>query len=261
MTTAPAPDPTPGGRVPPAASRRHRGLLLGVAAAALAAVAVGVAVAAGGDGGTAAPGPTVPAAPTASPTAAPTTLTPPAASTSSGTQLPPTRAPSTTATRTVEPPVDATGPLTEEQAKAAAEAVYRKYLRISDQVGQGGYQSAEPYKQVLVGPALRLAALATERLEGQRQLGSAAVSSIDVEKVSLREEPGYYPEVVMLVCTDVRGVSGLDKAGKPLPTTKRPDGIPQRFTVHRYQPNTPGVPPAGGWYAYEATSANLPRSC
>jgi len=243
MTAPPDPGPMPPSSKGDSTPRRPVLLAAVAVVTALAVVGIGVAIAA--SGGTDAtgrpPGPAVtvtpgtPSSQAQSTGAAPTVASPSAVATALGSST-------------------AAGPLTETTAIAAAEAVYREYLRIDNEVGHAGYRDSQPYAAVLVDPALANLRRATQLRTGQRQLGDAKVKTWQVISVSLREGVGYYPRVVLQVCVDVTNVRGLSATGSPLPTNKRSDALPAQAVVQRYAPRTPGVPVAGGWFIAEVAA-------
>jgi len=165
----------------------------------------------------------------------------------------------TSSRASLPPPPPATGTLTQDSAVAAAKAVYRRYVAVDNQVGAGGYTSAAPYTQVAVSPELDSLRKATSTRKGAHRVGEVTVSSLQVQQVSLREDPGYYPQVVLLACLDLTKVSSTDKQGRPR-SRKGGDAIKARAVLRRYRPGTPGVPASGGWYVADGQQDSAP-SC
>jgi hypothetical protein len=159
--------------------------------------------------------------------------------------------------QTVAPPsATPAPPLTaEQQAVDEAEAAYRAYLAIDDQISStlafgtdyGAYEQA--FGEVATGIALTEAGLAAGDLAaaGQRATGDTRLASLEVVAVSLRDDGDYVPEVVFEACEDFSGVDVLGPDGQ---SVKDPDG-PTRYqtlvTVRNY-------PELGGWLVAETAS-------
>lgn len=146
----------------------------------------------------------------------------------------------------------------EDLAAAEAEARYREFLRVDDEVGQGGYQSSAPYDAVSVPPARTERELAVHsRPPGSRLVGTTQLASLSVTKVDLEVLPGSYPTVVLQACVDVSGVDLLDRTGRSLVLPERVDRTKSTVTLYQYEVGTKGAE-LGGWYVYEATSKAEP---
>ncbi len=220
MTAPPDPGPMPPSNSGDSTPRRRLLLAAVAVVTALAVVGIGVGIAANRDSQAPGrpPGPAV--------TATPGTPSPQAQSTGAA-----TTAASPTAVATAIGSSTAAGPLTETTAIAAAEAVYREYLRIDNEVGHAGYRDSQPYTAVLVDPALANLRKAAELQRGQRRIGDAKIKSLDIVSVQLRDEIGYYPRVVLRACVDLTNVKGLSSGGAQLPTAGRPDALPEQATI------------------------------
>jgi len=241
------------GPMPPSSSgdsRPRRRVLLAAVAVVTALAVIGIGIGIAASGGSQSTGrPTGPSA-----TATPGTPSPQAQSTGAA----PTVA-SPTAVTTALGSSTAAGALTETTAIAAAEAVYREYLRIDNEVGHAGYRDSQPYTAVLVDPALANLRKAADLQRGQRRVGDATIKSLTVLSVRLRDEIGYYSRVVVRACVDLTDVKGLSSSGSQLPTAGRPDALPEEATVQHYRPGTPGVPSVGGWFISDVHAPG--RSC
>lgn len=148
----------------------------------------------------------------------------------------------------------------EDLAAAAAEARYREYLRVDDEVGQGGYISAAPYDAVSVVPEranLELVFRAARKTPGRRQVGTTEVAALSVTSVDLTPVPGGYPRIVLQACVDVSGVDVVDGAGRSIVTADRVRRSKSTVTMYSYKPGTKGAE-LGGWYVYEATAKGEP---
>lgn len=157
-------------------------------------------------------------------------------------------------------PVQEPAQTPEDLAAAEAEERYREFLRVGDEVGQGGFVSADPFDAVTVLPerayqetALRNA----QRTPGLRQIGTTQVASLSVTSVDLTPEPGGYPEVVLQACLDVSGVDIVDGTGSSIVLPEREERSKSTVTMYHYEPGTKGAE-TGGWFVYEATALNEP---
>ena len=155
----------------------------------------------------------------------------------------------------VQPPVTQTP---EDVAAAEAQERYREFLRIDDQIGQQGYESAALYDTVLVSPQRSIQELGfrkAQELPDARLVGNKDLASLSVMSVDLESEPGGYPTVVLQACIDVSGVDVVDGNGTSLVSPDRVDRT--RSTVTLYQLEATPERPAG-WYITEATSRAEP---
>lgn len=148
----------------------------------------------------------------------------------------------------------------EDLAAAEAQERYEEFLRVGDDVGQGGFASALPFDAVAVAPERVFQETAfrnARKTPGLRQIGTTQIASMSVTSVDLTPEPGGYPGVVLQVCLDVSGVDILDGSGTSIVSPDREDRSKSTVTMYRYEPGTKGAE-AGGWYVYEATALNEP---
>jgi hypothetical protein len=148
----------------------------------------------------------------------------------------------------------------EDLAAAEAEERYRDFLRVGDDVGQGGFVSADPFDAVAVLPERAHQETAfrnAQRTPGLRQTGTTQIASLSVTSVDLTPEPGGYPKVVLQTCLDVSGVDIVDGTGRSIVLPEREERSKSTVTMYRYEPGTKGAE-AGGWFVYEATALNEP---
>ena len=162
-----------------------------------------------------------------------------------------------TATPEVSAPPSITSPASpEDEAAAAAIARYEEYVRVRNTVGQGGYLDTQAFATVAVDPDLTLQTQIAQRnsARGYRDIGETRLASLTVQSVSLRQDPGYYPQVVLTACLDVSAVDVVDSSGQSVVPPDRPPRTVTTATLRLYQPGTSGVPPQGGWFVSETTS-------
>ena len=173
---------------------------------------------------------------------------------------PPPPAPVAVDEPAVTAPVQEPAQTPEDLAAAEAEERYREFLRIGDDVGQGGFVSADPFDAVTVLPERAYQETAfrnAQRTPGLRQIGTTQVASLSVTSVDLTPEPGGYPEVVLQACLDVSGVDIVDSTGSSIVLPEREERSKSTVTMYRYEPGTKGAE-AVGWFVYEATALNEP---
>jgi hypothetical protein len=141
----------------------------------------------------------------------------------------------------------------EDLAIAEAKERYAEFLRVDDQVGQGGYRSSAPYDAVTVSPERDLQERAFRIIRqrpGATQRGSVEIVSLGATSVALTASPGDYPKIVLQACLDVSGVDVVDGTGKSLVVPERVDRPKSVVTMYQYEVGTKGAE-LGGWYVYE----------
>ena len=194
----------------------NRAFVAGCLVAAVAAAVGGVVLLTGGGKPDAAP--TTPPAPvTSSPTPAPTVSVPPTPN---------------------------------DLASTAAKAEFLEYLRVNDQVAQGGYKNLKLYDAVAVSPERTSLAAAARRLAGIRSTGNTQVATLGVQSVKLSSDPKKaFSEVGLTGCLDVTKVKAFNADGSSAITATR---LPRIAFTARLQMvpaasfNEPGR--RGGWY-------------
>lgn len=150
-------------------------------------------------------------------------------------------------------------PTAEDLAATAAQERYREYLRVRDEVGQGGFASTAPYDAIAVPPERtdrRIETLNSAK-EGLRVIGTLKLTSLTTTSVDLNPGVGSYPTVTLQACVDVSGIDVVDRLGKSVVLPERVKRSKSTVTMNRYEPGTEGAE-AGGWYVYEATSKAEP---
>jgi hypothetical protein len=197
---------------------RHRAYVTACLVAAVAAAAVGVVLLTGGDG------------------------TPEAAPTTPAVTVDPSSAPS---------PTVSVPPTPEDLAVAAAEAKYREYLQVKDEVGNAGYVDLARFDTVAIDPENIVLLQTAERYAGITTTGEVRVISLTVQAVEL-DPPGEYPFVRLLACLDVSGTTAVDTAtGRSVVPPDFPDRLKSEVVVRNIPPGafTDGRQP--GWYVAE----------
>ena len=195
---------------------RNRAYFAGCVAAAAAAAAVGVVLLSGGD---------------AAPTAAPIT-------------------PSAPATFSPSPaPTISTPPKPEDVAVTAAKAKYLEYVRVNDQVAQGGYENLQLYDAVAVDPERTDLTLEARRSTGLRTTGDSEVATLGVQSVQLAKGPGSRSQVEMRGCLDVQNVQAFKADGTSAVAPTRLPRIAFNVLVQEIPATAfKNSGRAGGWY-------------
>jgi hypothetical protein len=155
------------------------------------------------------------------------------------------------------PSVAVSQPTSEDQAAVAAEARYREFLRVRDDIGHAGYRSASAFDTVAVSPERTVQEISVRKARGLREVGTTGVVSIKVLSVDLTPTAGNYPAVVLQACIDVSGVDVLDGHGKSVVSPTRVPRSQSTVTMYQYAKGTKGAA-AGGWFVFEATSKAEP---
>ncbi|MFC4245094.1 hypothetical protein ACFOYW_17135 [Gryllotalpicola reticulitermitis] len=137
------------------------------------------------------------------------------------TSSPMPRAASPTATSTPTPsstPVFAS----DEEALAAAVAIYRKYEAASDAVGRDGGAHPERVRPYVSdsGYEFELAQAETLRAEQSHGVGAAVLNNAVLKS---RDEQGGVATVTMHVCEDISAVDRIDAQGRSLVESTRGD--------------------------------------
>lgn len=173
---------------------------------------------------------------------------------------PPSPAPAAVDEPAETAPVQEPAQTPKDLAAAEAKERYREFLRVGDDVGQGGFVSADPFDAVTVPPERAHQETAFRNAQstpGLRQIGATQIASLGVTSVALDPDPGGYPEVVLQACLDVSGVDIVDGTGRSVVLPEREERSKSTVTMYRYEPGTKGAE-AGGWFVYEATALNEP---
>jgi hypothetical protein len=111
----------------------------------------------------------------------------------------------------------------EEEALAAAEGVYQRYLDVSNAVGATGWTDLGPLHTVERSVALEdeLETASEFRAQGYRQVGDVTFDSLTLQQFEA-PRPGAVLITVYL-CLDVTDVDLVDAKGRSVITPDRPD--------------------------------------
>lgn len=147
-------------------------------------------------------------------------------------------------------PVISVPPKPEDVAADAAKAAFLEYLRVTDQVAQGGYRNLEPYDAVAISPERSELAVEARRSAGVRTTGNAEVVTLGVRSVTLTTDPERaFSEVRLQGCLDVQGVKAFRADGSSAVTADRLPRIGVEVLVQMVPAssfNEPGR--RDGWY-------------
>ena len=136
-----------------------------------------------------------------------------------------------------------------DAASAAATDAVRSYFAVVDQLRSDPAVDLKKLKSVATSAQLNAVEtlISRQRDEGQRQTGTTALNELEVQSVNLdNSDPkaGKVPTVVIDVCWNVTKVDVLDKSGKSIVSSDRPDTGWTRYTVANYKY---AADPTGGW--------------
>ena len=117
------------------------------------------------------------------------------------------------------------------EALAAAEKAYAAYLKVSDEVAQGGGHDADRLIGLAAGNLLTddRSGFQTFVAKGWRSVGSTKLTNIELQSADLKAGPGTPAAVVTYLCEDVSGVDVLDASGASVVSPQRPNE--QQFQV------------------------------
>ena len=197
----------------PRGKRRERFIVLaGVLVTVLAVAGIGVIVAGGADR-------TAPAVPGPAPV------------------FPPSVAPSPAAPVVQTP---------EEQLVEEAKAAFVNFIRVGDEIAQGGFDNSERYAEVAIAPERTQLILEARRLADKRTTGNREVISMTPQSVELGGGE-IRPKVQLLVCVDVSKTDGLDAAGRSVVPADRQTRYLEEVLLEKFAPGTSGAE-RGGFY-------------
>lgn len=119
----------------------------------------------------------------------------------------------------------------EEEALAAAEALYGEYSFLTNAIGQEGWVNVDALTAYVRGRALvnELESAAAFRGKGWRQVGDSTHDSIQLQRWVDQGRGGV--EIVFYVCLDVSAVDVVDSDGSSVVSESRPSRQPLEVTV------------------------------
>jgi len=125
----------------------------------------------------------------------------------------------------VPPPAPSSTPVfaSDEEALAAAEEAYARYLEVSNSVGAGGWVDTDPLASVERGAALEddLATAKGFRERDLRQVGETMFDTVTLQSYSA--ESHETTAITVYLCLDVADVDLVDADGASVVGSDRPD--------------------------------------
>ena len=124
-------------------------------------------------------------------------------------------------------------------ASSNAVALMRQYFAVIDKLGQDREQPLARLATVTISTQLiaERTFLRNQRARDERQTGDTQVADLRVQAVNLdNSDPasGKVPTVLIDACWDVSNVDVLNKRGKSVLSSNRPDSGWTRYTVANY---------------------------
>lgn len=161
----------------------------------------------------------------------------------------PTSSPAASTSSPTAPETSASSTSPSDAATSAATQTVRSYVSTIDELAQRPSADLKMLDKVTTGSELTAERtfLKDQRSRGERQVGSTRIAQLKVQSVNLDNSApaaGKVLTVVIDVCWDVSKVDVLDKSGKSIVSTSRPDTGWTRYTVANYHY---AADPSGGW--------------
>jgi hypothetical protein len=130
----------------------------------------------------------------------------------------------------------------EAEALAAAEAAYKAYLKVSDEILKDGGKNPERLLSVATQKILdeELPGFAEARKRKWHGTGGTTVSKITVESYS-PTAPGGFGVIAVYACVDVSEVGFVDSRGKSVVSPERPDVTAFEATFDYQSSNPAGL--------------------
>lgn len=168
-------------------------------------------------------------------------------------------APSPAAQADTEPSDEPAPQTPADIAAAEAQERYRAFIRVKDEVAQGGYANPERYETVAINPERAQLIIEARDFAGTQVTGDTVIASLVVESVQLPADPAEYPEVRLLACLDVSGVQAVDADGTSLVSPDRLDRIASRVLLQKFEPGDFAQDPdRSGWFVAEVEQRGEP---
>lgn len=175
-----------------------------------------------------------------------------------GDDKPTATVPAPTAPGTPEPAASSPAAATpEDLAAEEAKTRYLEFVRVTDQVAQGGYDDPELYGSVAIDPHETQLQIGARRFADQRSTGETQVISMAVQSVEL-DPAGSYPSVTLLTCLDVSQVSVVNADGESAVSPGRLDRLKSQAVLQKVPAGvfTDGRDP--DWYVAEVVQRGEP---
>lgn len=111
----------------------------------------------------------------------------------------------------------------DEEALAAAEELYGRYNKLSNELGAGGWSDTSELSEVLSGAALAGELETSDSLstKGYRQIGDSSFDSVTLQQ--LIDHGAEAVALTIYVCLDVSEVDVIDGDGSTVVSASRPD--------------------------------------
>jgi hypothetical protein len=132
---------------------------------------------------------------------------------------------------------------------AEAKAAYVNFVRVDDEIGQGGYDDPARYAEVAITPERDQLIKEARQFDDVRQIGNTSVVSMTVQDVVVGDG-AIRPKVKLLVCRDVSGVDGVGADGRSVVPADRQVRNAAEVLLERFEPGTKGAE-RGGFYVAE----------
>jgi hypothetical protein len=156
-----------------------------------------------------------------------------------------------------EPSVEPAPQTPADVAAAEAQERYLQYVRVYDDIAEGGFAEPERYRTVAIDPHLAELFLSARRLTGIRSTGSTEVASLVVQAVDL-DPPGDYPSVRLLACLDVSQVTAVDASGKNAVQPDRLNRVRSEVTLRSIPAEAFNDGRPAGWYVAQLEQPGEP---
>jgi hypothetical protein len=119
----------------------------------------------------------------------------------------------------------------EEEALAAAEELYGRYLKIANRIGHGGWKDTSGYADVARGEALEdeLASATEYSAKKLKQRGDFTFDSMTLQQLRNNGQSGV--EIVVYVCLDVSKVDVVDPSGHSAVSPERLNRQPLELQI------------------------------
>jgi hypothetical protein len=132
---------------------------------------------------------------------------------------------------------------------AEAKAAYVNFVRVGDEIAQGGFDDPARYGEVAITPERDQLIKEARQFADRRTTGFRSVVSMTPQDVVLGDGL-VRPKVKLLICKDVSATDGLDATGKSIVPADRQTRFVEEVLLERFEPGTKGAE-RGGFYVAE----------
>ena len=111
----------------------------------------------------------------------------------------------------------------DEDALAAAEELYGRYLEVANALGQSGWRDTTRLTDVTTGRALEDELKNAEDfvLKGYVQTGESTFDTVSIQQIE--DQGRSHVSITVYLCLDVSQVDVVDKSGESVVSSSRPD--------------------------------------